>query len=53
MSAELLVGLIFIAAAIISKNIIDASDAGVFDMIIIRLNNYIVKRIERLEGKDI
>lgn len=53
MSAEVIFGLIFIMLAVICKVIIDASNAGVFDMIIVRLNNYILSRIERIEGKDI
>ena len=52
MTAEILFGLIFIAAAVICKVIIDAINSGVFDMLIVRLNNYILSRIERLE-KDI
>ena len=52
MSAEVLFGLIFIAVAFFGKIIVDAINAGVFDMIIVRLNNYILSRIERLE-KDI
>lgn len=52
MSAEILFGLIFIAAAFIGRIIIDAINAGVFDMIIVRLNNHIISRMERLE-KDI
>ena len=39
MSAEVLFGLIFIATAVIGKIIVDAINAGVFDMIIVRLNN--------------
>ena len=52
MSAEVLFGLIFIAVVFFGRIIIEAINAGVFDMIIVRLNNYILSRIERLE-KDI
>ena len=52
MSAEVLFGLIFIAAAMFGHLILTAIHYGLFDMIIVRLNNYILSRIERLE-KDI
>lgn len=53
MTAEELFGLIFIATAMFGYLIITAMHYGVFDKIAIKLGNYIVKRIERLEGKDI
>ena len=53
MSAEVLFGLIFVTAAIIGRVIIDAANAGVFDMIVVRLNNYIISRMEYLERGDI
>ena len=46
-------GLIFIAIAIIGRVIVDAINAGVIDMIIVRLNNHIVSRMEILEREDI
>ena len=49
MSAEIIFALIFITAAVIGKVIVDAINAGVFDMIIVRLNNYIISRMEILE----
>ena len=52
MEAEVIFGLIFIAVAFFGRIILEAINAGVFDIIIVRLNNYILSRIERLE-KDI
>lgn len=53
MTAETLFGLIFIAVAMVGLFIGTAIEIGVFDKIAIILSNYIVNRIERLEGKDI
>ena len=53
MSAEVLFGLIFITVAVIGRVIIDAINAGVIDAIIVRLDNYIVSRMERIERWDI
>ena len=53
MSPEVLFGLIFITTAFIGRIIIGAINAGVFDIIAVKLTNYIVSRIERLEREDI
>lgn len=53
MTADTLFGLIFITAAVFGHLILVAIHYGVFDIIAIKLTNYIVSRIERLERKDI
>lgn len=53
MTAETLIGLIFITTAVFGRLICTAIDVGLFDRIAIRLTNYIVTRMERNEGKDI
>ena len=52
MRPEEIFGLIFIAVAMFGHLILTAIHYGVFDKIAIKLTNYIVSRIERLE-KDI
>ena len=53
MSAEVIFALIFIAVAVIGRVIVDAINAGVFDHIVVRMNNYIISRIGLLEREDI
>ena len=53
MRPEEIFGLIFIATAVFGHLIVTAIHYGMFDIIAIKLTNYIVSRIERLEGKDI
>ena len=53
MTAEGLIGLIFITTAVFGRLICTAIDMGLFDRIAISLANYIVSQNERLEGKDI
>ena len=53
MTAEILIALMLLGTGLIAGFVCEAMDAGVFDRIVIKLNNYIVSRIERLEGKDI
>lgn len=53
MSAEVLFGLIFIATAMFGHLILTAIHYGLFDKIVIKLNNYILSRMERNERKDI
>ena len=53
MAIEVALGLILLAMAFVIHTVIVMIDNGAFDRIVIRLNNYIVARIERLEGKDI
>ena len=53
MSAEVIFGLIFITIAVIGRVIVEAINSGVFDMLTVRLNNYILSRIERNERGDI
>ena len=53
MRPEEIFGLIFIAIAFVGYTIGMLDYMGVFDKIAIKLGNYIVKQIERLEGKDI
>ena len=53
MTAETVFALIFLSFAFFGRIICEMMDAGVMDKIAIKLNNYIVSRIERLEGKDI
>ena len=53
MSADTLFALIFIGSAAFAAIIGSAIDAGLSDRIAIMLSNYIVSRIERIEGRDI
>ena len=53
MTAETLFGLIFIVTAMFGMLIATAIDMGIFDIIAVRICDYIVSRIERNEGKDI
>ena len=53
MSAETLFGLIFITTAMFAMLFTGVSAAGVFDIIEVKICNYIVSRMERIEGKDI
>lgn len=53
MRPEEIFGLIFIATAIFGRLIVTAIHYGAFDVIAIKLTNYIVSRMERNEGKDI
>lgn len=53
MSADELFALIFIATAVFGVLICTAIDMGLFDMIAVKICDYIVSRMERIEGKDI
>ena len=53
MSIETIIGLGFILVAMFGHLIICAIHYGVFDAIAIRLSNYIVARMERIERGDI
>jgi hypothetical protein len=53
MSIDSIIGLGFIFVAMFGHLIIYAIHYGVFDAIAIKLTNFIVKRIERLEKGDI
>lgn len=53
MSIESIIGLAFIVTAMFCHLILAGIHYGAFDAIVIRLNNYIVKRIKRLERGDI
>lgn len=53
MSADSLFALIFIATAMFGHLIVTAIHYGVFDIIAVKICNYIVSRMERIEGKDI
>lgn len=49
MSFESIIGLAFISVAMFGHLILMAIHYGVFDAIAVKLTNFIVKRIERLE----
>lgn len=53
MTIENLFALIFLSFAVFGRIICEMIDRGAFDIIAVRLTNYIVSRIERNEGKDI
>lgn len=53
MNAEALFGLIFITVAMFGHLILVAIHYGVFDIIAVKICNYIVKRMERIERGDI
>lgn len=52
MAAEVAAGAIIIAMALAVRTMVIMIDNGTFDKFVVRLNNYICSRIERLE-KDI
>lgn len=53
MSIEVALGLIFLALALVLYIVCRMIDMGVFDRIVVRLNNYILSRIDLLEREDI
>ena len=53
MSGDTIFALLFIAFAFIGYTVAMLDYTGVFDQIAFKITDLIVKRIERLEGKDI
>lgn len=53
MAGEVALGLILLTMAFIIRTFIVMIDNGSFDRIIVRLNNYIISRMERNEREDI
>jgi hypothetical protein len=53
MAGEVALGLILLVMAFIIRTFIVMIDNGTFDRIIVRLNNYIISRMERNEREDI